>query len=134
MKVHIKRDCLTRIRVGTAIYIYQSQALFFKGTVSRKLRHRLIYIIQKLFFIFLTHAIKSNFFARIFAQFTFKSNGALSTIPLKFSVNFEEFSWRRTFPLKIFCVHLRLAPFFLTYSLQSICLVNFSLFMLSHFL
>jgi len=26
---------------------------------------------------------------------------------LKLSENFEVFSWRRTFPLKIFCVHLR---------------------------
>ena len=40
---------------------------FIKGTVSQKLRHRLLYIIRKLFFILLTHAIKSNFFARIFA-------------------------------------------------------------------
>ena len=79
-----------------------------KGTVSQKLRYRLLYIIWKLFFILLTHAIKSKFYSRIFSQFTFKSNGALSTIPLKFSVNFEEFSWRRTFPLKIFvCICAR---------------------------
>jgi len=53
---------------------------------------------------------------------------------LKLSENFEVFSWRCTFPLKIFRVHLRLAPFFLTYTLQRLCLANFSLFMLSHFL
>jgi len=82
----------------------------------------------------LTHAIKSNFYWRVFTQFTFKINGALSTIPLKFSVNFEECCLRHTFPLKIFCVLLRQAPFFLTHSLQSICLANFTLFMVSHFL
>jgi len=65
--------------------------LDIKGTVSRKLRHRLLYIIQKLFFMLLTQAIKSNFFVRIFAQFLFKINGALSTMPLKFSVNLEEY-------------------------------------------
>ena len=48
-----------------------------KGTVSRKLRHRLLYIIRKLFFILLKHAIKSKFYSRIFSQFKFKSNGAL---------------------------------------------------------
>jgi len=31
---------------------------------------------------------------------------------LKLAENFEVFSLRRTFPLKIFCVHLRQAPFF----------------------
>jgi len=66
----------------------------FKGTVSQKLRQRLLYIIQKLFFILLTHAIKSNFFARICVQFTFKINGALSTMPLKFSVSFEEYLFK----------------------------------------
>ena len=50
-------------------------------------------------------------------------------MPLKFSVNFEECSLRRTFPLKIFCVPLRQAPFCLSYSLQSICLAIFSLFL-----
>ena len=50
-------------------------------------------------------------------------------MPLKFSVNFEECSLRRTFPLKIFCVPLRQAPFCLSYSLQSICLASFSLFL-----
>ena len=60
----------------------------------------------------MTQAIKSNFYWRVFTHFTFKINVALSLIPLlKFSVNFEEFSWRRTFPLKIFCLLLCNAPF-----------------------
>ena len=58
----------------------------------------------------------------------------MRTIPLKFSVNFEEFSWRCTFSLKIFCLLLRNAPFCRTWSLQSLCLANFSVFLVAHFL
>ena len=51
----------------------------------------MLYIIRKLFFFNFDACYKIKLFAKNFAQFTFKSNGALSTIPLKFSVNFEEF-------------------------------------------
>ena len=37
----------------------------------------------------------------------------LSTIPLKFSVNFEEFSWRRTFPLTFFVCYCAMLHFVL---------------------
>ena len=65
---------------------------YFKETVSRKLRHRLLYIIfESSPFKLWTHAIKSNFYWSSFTQFTFlKINGTLSTIPLKFSVKSEK--------------------------------------------
>ena len=89
--------------VAAAIHLIHS----LKGTVSQKLRHRLLYIIQKLFFILLTRAIKSYFYWRAIPQIMFKTLSVLSTMTLKLSENFEVFSWRSTFPLKIFCVHLR---------------------------
>ena len=57
---------LQRYRRGGEMEFFKHSHFYFKGTVSRKLRHRLLYIIRKLFFYTFDACYKVKLFCKDF--------------------------------------------------------------------